>query len=253
LFDSDALIATAGAGITFNCANKQGATLVLRAASTRVNIRDNDHIDEYISKHIDSWYEYASKLGYRKRQAPQGSIVLIRGCDKTSSWAHATFAERSREGSVSFAGGYFSVGGVVHLKGSWIGAVSAIYREAPLGERPADSDVLVANAPSRAARSPTLAVPNHVPISEIFPPECIYTMFARAYQIKRRSMFGMFKTLTVQVDGQPSTRIIQNASSHRRLLISNTRIDQDLQLVSSLFRQHSPCMTLDSCQYHAES
>jgi hypothetical protein len=204
----DALIATAGAGITFSCVNKLGATLLLRAGSTRVNIRDNDHIDEYIRKHIDSWYEYAWTLGYRERQAPEGSIMLIKGCDKTSSWAHATFAERSREASVSFSGGYFNVGGAVHLKGSWIHAVSAIYREAPLGERPAQSDTLLLNEPSTIASPSPLMVSNDVPITAIFPPECVYSVFVRVYRIRRRAMLGMVKLLTVQVDGQPSRSLL---------------------------------------------
>jgi hypothetical protein len=209
LFDRDALIATAGVGITFSCSKKLGATLVLRATSTRVDIRDNDHVDRYISKHIDSWYEYASRLGYRKRQAPEGSLVLIKGCNKTSSWAHATFSECRKEGTVSFAGGYVNTGGAVHLKGSWTSAVSAIHREAPLGEQPTRSDVLLVNELATASRPTTLMVPDDVPVTEIFPSECVYTIFVRVYRIRRRSVLGMLKVLTVEVDGQAS-RMLQH-------------------------------------------
>jgi hypothetical protein len=191
-----------GAGITFSCANKLGATLLLRAATTRADLASNHFIHEYIIKHIDSWYEFAWRLGYREMQAPEGSIVLIKGCDKTSSWAHATFADQTREASVYFDGGYLNVGGAARLQGSWSRAVSAIYREAPLGGREVRATTHSMHEISRIADSSQGIAQNH--LLGNFPEECTYSVFARVYRIRRRSVFGMVKLVTVEVDGRTS-------------------------------------------------
>jgi hypothetical protein len=137
-------------------------------------------------------------------QATEGSLVLIKGCDKTNSWAHATFAERTKEASVFFEGGYLSVGGTVRLQGAWSRAVSAIYREAPLGGRHVQATILsVHNASGSASLSPGNAR-NDNPLTGLFPEDCPYTVFARVYRIKRRSILGMVKSVTVEVNGRSS-------------------------------------------------
>jgi hypothetical protein len=169
-----------------------------------VDLDNNHFIHEYIVKHIDSWYEFAWRLGYCDMQAPEGSLVLIKGCDKTNSWAHATFAERAKEASVFFEGGYLNVGGTVRLQGAWSRAVSAIYREAPLGGRHVQATILsVHNASGSASLSPGNARIDN-PLTGLFPEDCPYTVFARVYRIKRRSILGMVKSVTVEVNGRTS-------------------------------------------------
>jgi hypothetical protein len=111
--------------------------------------------------------------------APEGSRVLIKGCDKTSSWAHATFAERSREASVSFNGGYVKdvASAVVSLRGSWSRSTSAIYRELPIASEPT-AHALIGNG---------------LPIFSHFRPEEVYTALARVYKCKRRPGFGLIR------------------------------------------------------------
>jgi hypothetical protein len=160
-------------------------------------------------KHIDSWYQYAWRLGYREMQAPEGSIMLIKGCDKTSSWAHATFAERTREASVVFDGGYMNVGGAVRLQGSWSRAVSTIYREAPLSGRQVQATTISLSGSSRDSDSSQATARNNNPAdnSAVFPTECVYSIFARVYRIRRRSVLGMVKMVTVEVDGRASRHL----------------------------------------------
>jgi hypothetical protein len=220
----------AGAGITFSCANKLGATLLLRAATTRADLDNNRFVHEYILKHIDSWYEYAWRLGYGEVQAPEGSIVLIKGCDKTTSWAHATFAERTREASVFFDGGYFNVGGVVRLQGSLSRGVSAIYREAPLGGQEVTANMLPLPQPARIANPLHATARNESSLAGLFPEECTYTIFTRVYRIRRRSVLGMVKMVTVDVDGRSSHHRLPRSqpvgsSSHPSRIAAHLRLD----------------------------
>jgi hypothetical protein len=226
----DVIMMPAGAGITFSCANKLGATLLLRAATTRADLDNNRFVHEYILKHIDSWYEYAWRLGYGEVQAPEGSIVLIKGCDKTTSWAHATFAERTREASVFFDGGYFNVGGVVRLQGSLSRGVSAIYREAPLGGQEVTANMLPLPQPARIANPLHATARNESSLAGLFPEECTYTIFTRVYRIRRRSVLGMVKMVTVDVDGRSSHHRLPRSqpvgsSSHPSRIAAHLRLD----------------------------
>jgi hypothetical protein len=205
----------AGGGITFSCSNKLGATLLLRAAASRADFTDSRFVHEYIVKHIDSWYDYAWTLGYGEVQAPEGSIVLIKGCDKTTSWAHATFAERSREGSVHFDGGYFNVGGEVRLQGSWARAVSAINREAPLDGRDMQATIVPINEVPTVANSVLTNPPNDIPPAAYFPAKRTYTVFARMYRIRRRSILGVVKVVTVEGKGGTSRQRQHRSQSVR--------------------------------------
>jgi hypothetical protein len=45
---------------------------------------------------------------------------------------------------------------------------------------------------------------NDIPPSEYFPAECTYTVFARMYRVRRRSILGMVKVVTVEGDGGTS-------------------------------------------------
>jgi hypothetical protein len=177
--------------MTFKCSNAVGAILILRSSATRVDFADNHIVHQYITRHIDSWYDHAWRMGYRDVQAPEGSIVLIKGCDKTGSWAHASFTERAKEASIFFNGGFVKELGVVtRLRGSCARATSAIYREAPLGQRRFEH-LLLENGPAE---------------SSFFPVDAAFCVFARMYRCKRRLEFGLFRrTVGIRVDSHSSS------------------------------------------------
>jgi hypothetical protein len=64
------------------------AILSFRSNATRAEIQDNDILRQYISENAQSWYSLARKCGIGEDQAPYGSLVLIKGCDKVASWEH---------------------------------------------------------------------------------------------------------------------------------------------------------------------
>jgi hypothetical protein len=159
------------------CSAQPGAILVLRSPATRADFTDNAVVRSYISQNIDSWYEYARTV--RKYDVPEGSLVLIKGCDKTSSWAHAAFTEPCKEARISFSGSLIKdyAGSVIALYGSWAPLTPAICRELPLSR--SDHDRLILR--------------NVPPLVTDFPPECVYTVFARYYECERRSGVGPIK------------------------------------------------------------
>lgn len=68
---------------------------------------------------MDSWYEFGRNQGFDDEVAPENSIVLVRGCDKSDSWALAAFAQRARNASIFFNGGIYTGAGGMELRGTW--------------------------------------------------------------------------------------------------------------------------------------
>jgi hypothetical protein len=181
------LLIPVGLGMSFKCSNAIGATLLIRERATCVDIDDNDHVHQYIAQHIDSWYEYARGRGYGPRQAPEGSIMLIKGCAKTRSWAHVTFTERTREASVFFHGGFVMAGVDTWLRGSWDRVISAVPKDGPHHEQ--DEHRLLLNEPAAVCSS-------HFPAGKT---SCV---FARVYRCKRSRFSPFRRTVDILVGDQ---------------------------------------------------
>jgi hypothetical protein len=185
--------------MSFKCSNAVGATLLVRERATCVDIVDNNHVHQYIAQHIDSWYDHANTLGYGPTQAPEGSIMLIKGCAKTSSWAHATFTERTREASIFFNGGFVMGGVAIRLRGSWARAVSAVSKDGP-HNKPSEHALLL-NEPAAVS-------------SAHFPPGKNSCLFTRVYCCKRRPGFGPIKrTVGIRVGDKSSSKKLSDMVS----------------------------------------
>jgi hypothetical protein len=168
----------ADAGVSYRCERAQGAILLLRSRTARVNLRNTKHVRAYIKDNIDCWYEFA-RQDFGEEQAPEGSIVLVRGCDKTESWAAAAFTQRSKDASIFFNGGLQGFGPNLKLCGSWSRAASSC---AELR----DSD---ARQSSPITRLLLESSPSH--LTSKFPPECKECVFVRVFRCWRR--FGPLK------------------------------------------------------------
>jgi len=48
-------------------------------------------LPQYVGANAESWYIYVNNT--RGREAKNGELVLVRGCDKAPSWAIATFTK----------------------------------------------------------------------------------------------------------------------------------------------------------------
>lgn len=160
-----------GLALTYECKDERGAIL-LCARIARANIFANKHLRAYIATHADSWYHFADENGYGTQELPGGRLVLISGCDKTPSYALASFCNNSKEGSLSFQGGFVqSNGPAVNLQGAWGHTDSAECRFG--GPRP-------------GADFPTGPIDSlHKRAFPFFSDDCCYTVFARTFEIKQ--------------------------------------------------------------------
>jgi hypothetical protein len=178
-------------GVTYSCSSALGAILLPRAQTARVNLNDTTHLRQYIKQNIDAWYEFALSQGVGEEQAPEGSITLVYGCDKSASWAVAAFTERSSDGSVFFNGGMIAGASPAspQLRGSWshLRRVGAEFRDGPAPEiasRPVDTAAAVSG------------------VSGIFPSNCRDPIFVRAFRIKRK-MVGLKWPLRIRAGAGP--------------------------------------------------
>jgi hypothetical protein len=136
----------------------------------RVNLRDTKGVRTYIRDNIDHWYAFARRL-FTEEHAPEGSLVLVYGCDKTASWAAAAFAQASSGVSVSFNGG---MEGQVKLSGSWSQTRSPFLETRDSDNRQSipQLQLLVDALPSA--------------LTSKFPPDCKECVFVRVFKCWRR-------------------------------------------------------------------
>jgi hypothetical protein len=161
----------AGVGVTYTCSRNLGAMLLPRSRTARVDIGDCKLVRDYIKNNIDSWYGFARQF-FGEEQLPEGSLVLVRGCDKTESWVSAAFTERSIDAGLMFNGGLEPSGPGFKLKGSWKQTSYSF---------PETRDSEARAAPLTLSIEPTPTV-----LAAMFPPECRETVFVRVFKCWRR-------------------------------------------------------------------
>jgi hypothetical protein len=162
--------------------------LLLRTRTARVNLRDSKRVRTYIRDNIDRWYEFARR-DFSEEQAPEGSLVLVYGCDKTESWAAAAFTQSSSGVSVSFNGGMQNQ---IKLCGSWSRIRSPFFETR-------DSDKRQSIPPSQLLLD---AAP--ITLTSKFPPECKECVFVRVFKCWRR--IGLVKIpKLIRAGAGPST------------------------------------------------
>jgi hypothetical protein len=119
-----------GGGIYFETSSDKGAALIFKHKATRIDINKRCAlVSKYIARHIDSWYDFASGLGYALEE---GDIVFVTGCDKTPGWAIAAFSGSSNNLSFEFRGGFIPIAGAGFvLAGGWTNMGTVQHRSGP--------------------------------------------------------------------------------------------------------------------------
>ena len=77
--------------ITFESSASEGAILVMPQGAYAEDLANVSRFRQYLSANAESWYRYVN--GVRGREARNGDVRLVVGCDKTSSWGMATFKD----------------------------------------------------------------------------------------------------------------------------------------------------------------
>ncbi|KAJ6472620.1 hypothetical protein C8R45DRAFT_413449, partial [Mycena sanguinolenta] len=78
-----------GGEFVFSCRAPQGAVLALPHGGELKKLENLQTVREYATTHAESWYTYIQ--GPRGRAIDNGSLYLVTGCEKASSWGMAFF------------------------------------------------------------------------------------------------------------------------------------------------------------------
>ncbi|KAJ7868181.1 hypothetical protein B0H13DRAFT_1525272, partial [Mycena leptocephala] len=75
--------------LVFNCEAPQGAVLALPYGSKLKKLENLELVRAYVAANADKWYKYIN--GPRGRRLANGSLYLVTGYEKTSTWGMASF------------------------------------------------------------------------------------------------------------------------------------------------------------------
>ncbi|KAF8811045.1 hypothetical protein BYT27DRAFT_7161278 [Phlegmacium glaucopus] len=82
-------------GIVFESSASEGAILTMPRGAKAENLGNYARFRDYAAANVDDWYKFVN--GPRGREAKNGDVRLVTGCDKTTSWGIATFSNQTRQ------------------------------------------------------------------------------------------------------------------------------------------------------------
>lgn len=90
--------------LDFECADEQGACLVVGSDARREELHQRRHIENYIKSNIDSWLRYATNdLGLELQLE---DLLFVKGWAKTTHWAVAAFKDQGRSAKLRVSGSF---------------------------------------------------------------------------------------------------------------------------------------------------
>jgi len=117
-------------GYQFTSSTSEGAILHLPHGASRLTCLADDLFRNHAITHAHSWYKFANKDHHRR--VPNGSLYLITGTDKTSSWMVGAFSGATPGDQVglclSAAG---TIEGSTSYNYSWETTSAPVYRTGP--------------------------------------------------------------------------------------------------------------------------
>ncbi|SJL09903.1 uncharacterized protein ARMOST_13284 [Armillaria ostoyae] len=127
---------TGGGGFEFSTSKAEAAILMLPDGGNRYDTVHRSLFKQYVAENALSWYIYVNSLDQLAREAPNGSLYLVTGCDKARSWMTAAASRPSESHTISVK---FAIGpimeGRIALQTSWstpyIDADTRIYPDYP--------------------------------------------------------------------------------------------------------------------------
>ncbi|KAF9560916.1 hypothetical protein CPC08DRAFT_707792 [Agrocybe pediades] len=81
--------------LSFESQSSEGAILVMPEGAVSYDFENIPQFRKYIAANLESWYRYAN--GPRGREAKNGDLRIVVGCDKSTSWGMATMSNLSQE------------------------------------------------------------------------------------------------------------------------------------------------------------
>ena len=86
--------------LIFESSASEGAILTMPEGAYSENLSNSSRLGQYIATHAEDWYKFVN--GPRGREAQNGDLRVVVGCDKTTSWGMATFSNSSSSRETNF-------------------------------------------------------------------------------------------------------------------------------------------------------
>ena len=80
-------------GLTFESSASEGAILTMPDGAFQEELGNLSKFRDYVAVHAANWYKFVN--GPRGREAQNGDVRVVVGCDKATCWGMATFANTS--------------------------------------------------------------------------------------------------------------------------------------------------------------
>jgi len=87
-------------GLCFRAAGSEGAILTMPDGAISQDLENLPIFREYVAANIKRWYKYIN--GPRGREAKNGDVHLVVGCDKVTSWGMAAVSNAAQHGQLKF-------------------------------------------------------------------------------------------------------------------------------------------------------
>ena len=116
-------------GFKFECSGSTGAVLILPEGGSRVDLRKMGLFYQYSASNATAWYRFVNGPDLC-RQAGNGSLYLVTGCDKSPAWGVASYSHPfgAPEGSLKFTAVGEEEDGSTSLAYGWENYSSAAVR-----------------------------------------------------------------------------------------------------------------------------
>lgn len=82
-------------GLSFITSAAEGAVLTFPNGAMSYDLENTPRFRAYAAANIESWYRYVN--GPREREAKNGEVRLVIGCDKATSWAMAVTTNMTQD------------------------------------------------------------------------------------------------------------------------------------------------------------
>ena len=77
-------------GLVFETSASEGAILTMPEGAVAYDLENIPAFRDYVAANVEKWYKFVN--GVRGREAKNGDVRLVIGCDKTTSWGMAALA-----------------------------------------------------------------------------------------------------------------------------------------------------------------
>ncbi|EMD31369.1 hypothetical protein CERSUDRAFT_119761 [Gelatoporia subvermispora B] len=218
----------AGGGLSFQYTGGKGALLLLYDSATRSELHDSRLMQEYMHRHYDSWYKFATED--LDMVLDHTEIVFIQGWVKTTKWAVAAFAHGGRSGSLSFnANPALPASASLNISVSSEVSVSKQYRVGPIPDSPGGSHPLLTESGSTSQSRES---------GEPKADQCVFLQYCK---LKRR----LWRARVIKAAAEPKTFSDSQGGDEpdsRVLAGSNSEDSDDMEIESVPMRPqtHDP-------------